>query len=141
MQAQVFFFSNSLLYDIETTLLISCHITSQGPLNIPSCSLIDSLLGQLEGVVDNSFLESHAKKELSNAIDISSIVGVLDNCFSGIQTIMKLVTELMPHQHVLNARTSLLLLNLSSVGLVVLYGFFKDKLEVICMCLLLFVVF
>ena len=95
----------------------------------------------MEGVVDNSFLESHAKKELSNAIDVSSIVCVLNNCFSGIQAVMKLVTELMPHQHVLNARTSLLLLNLSSVSLVVLYGFFKDKLEVICMRLLLFVVF
>ena len=54
---------------------------------------------------------------------------------------MKLVTELVPHQHVLNARTSLLLLNLSSVSLVVLYGFFEDELEVICMCLLLFGVF
>ena len=95
----------------------------------------------MEGVVDNSLLESHAKEELSNAIDVSSVVGVLNNCFSGIQAVMKLVTELVPHQHVLNARTSLLLLNLSSVSLVVLYGFFKDKLEVICMRLLLLGVF
>ena len=141
MQAQVFFLSNSLLYDIETTLLVSCHITSQCPLNIPSCSLIDSLLGQLEGVVYDSLLQSHAEQEFSNAIDVGSVVCVLDNRFSGIQAIMQLVTEFVPHQYVLNACASLLLLNLSSVSLVVLNGFIKDLLEVICMLLLLLVVF
>ena len=95
----------------------------------------------MEGVVYNSFLESHAEEKLSNAINVGSVVGVLNNRFSRIQAVMKLVSELMPHQDVLDACASLLLLNLSSVSLVVLDGLFKDKLEVICMCFLLLVVF
>ena len=95
----------------------------------------------MEGVIDNSFLESHAEEEFSNAIDVSSVVGVLNNRFSRIQAVMKLVSKLVSHKYVLNACASLLLLNLSSVSLVVFDGFFKDKLEVIRMRLLLLAVF
>ena len=95
----------------------------------------------MEGVVYNSFLESHAEKELSNAVDVGSVVRELNNRFSGIEAVVKLVTELVPHQNVLYACASLLLLNLSSVSLVILDGLFEDKLEVICMRLLLLVVF
>ena len=66
---------------------------------------------------------------------------MLDNCFSCIEAVVKLVTEFVPHQNVLYACASLLLLNLSSVSLVILNGLFEDKLEVICMRLLLLVVF
>ena len=100
VQAQILFLSDGLLHDVEAALLISRHIATQGPLNVPRGPLIHSLLGQLERIVHYSFLQSHAEEELANAIDIGSVVRVLDYSFAGIETVVELVTEFMPHEYI-----------------------------------------
>ena len=127
---------NGFFADFKTTFLIPSHITSDGSLDVPGRPLVDILFGHGKGIVNNSLLQSHAEEKFTDTIDVSSIVRVLYNRFSCTEAIRQLVPELVPHDHILDAIASFLLLDLPSVSLVCDDGSLKDFLEVISLLLL-----
>lgn len=141
MKAQVLLICNSLFSDIKATIFVPRHVTSDGSLDIPGRLFIDVLFGQRESIVNNSLLQCHAQEELTNPINVRSVVRVLNDCFSSTETISQLVSELMSLEHILNALSSFLLLNLPSVSLVRYDGFLEEFFEVVCLLLLLLHIF
>ena len=137
MEPQILLFFNGFFDNIETSFLITSHIASNSSLNVPSGLLVDGFLGHGERIVDYSLLKRHTEKEFTNTVDVSTVVGVLDDGFASFEAVSETVTESMDHQDILDSVSSLLFLDCTPVSFVSDDSALKKLFEVIGLSLLL----